>query len=90
MPSPVFDKVSVSVVSFGKCTAGSALNKTENWETSSTLRVSLAEMKVRTSGPVADCPAPMGWQVEVGKERGSSKMMGQHQEYSFPGRQMQL
>jgi len=36
-------------------------------------------MTVRTSGPVADCPPPMGWQVEMGKERGSSKMMEQHQ-----------
>lgn len=87
-PSPGFDKV--NVISFGKCATGSALNKTENWETSSILRVSLAEMRVRTSGPVADCLTPMGLQVEMGKERGSSEMMGQHQKYSFLERQMQL
>lgn len=80
--------VNVSVMSFGKCTT--ELNKTENWGTSSVLRVSLAEMRVRDSKPVADCLIPVGSQVGMGKERGSNKVMGQHHRYSFLVRQMQL
>lgn len=85
---PCFFTVNVSVMSFGKCTA--ELNKIENWGISSVLRVGLAEMRVRNSKPVADCLTPVGWQVGMGKERGSNKVMGQHHRYSVLERQMQL
>lgn len=47
-------------------------------------------MRVRNSKPVADCLTPVGWQVGMGKERGSNKVMGQHHRYNVLERQMQL
>lgn len=47
-------------------------------------------MGVRNSGPVVDCLTPMGWQVQVGRERGNGEMMELPQKYSFLERQIEL
>lgn len=79
--------VNVRVMSSSKCTT--EFNHTEHWGTPSVLKVSLAEMSQKLQ---ACCwlPDPSGGQVGMGKEKGSSKVMGQHHRYSFLERQMQL
>lgn len=47
-------------------------------------------MGVRNSGPVVDCLTPVGWQVQMVREKGNGEMIKLPQKYSFPERQIEL